>query len=121
MGELLDLELGIRGISLLEVTGEMVFAKTGVARGHHLFAQANSLAVALIDAEVALTGTAQIRFKRPVLLGEKVIARAVVNSGKGQRFVVTVTSSVKDEEVFAGEFMVFAKGSEGEQWDAYSS
>ena len=58
-GELLDLELGKRAISVLETTGEMAFQRSGIVRGHHLFAQANSLAVALADSPVALTGTAR--------------------------------------------------------------
>ncbi|HWJ03937.1 MAG TPA: transcription factor FapR [Verrucomicrobiae bacterium] len=121
VGELLDLELGHQAISLLEISREMVFTKTGVARGHHLFAQANSLAVAVINANVALTGSAQVKFKSPVKLGGKVVAKAVVSGDKGQRFCVTVRSTVEGEEVFHGEFIIFAKGSEEELSDAYSS
>ncbi len=112
VGELLDVELGHQAISLLAITSEMVFAKTKLARGHHLFAQANSLAVAVIDANVALTGTAQVKFRRPVKLGERVVAKAVVVGGKGTRFNVSVSSSVNGEEVMCGEFVIFAKGLE---------
>ncbi|RYD04872.1 hypothetical protein N752_13170 [Desulforamulus aquiferis] len=58
-GELLDIEVGCYGISMLNITPEMAFRKNLVARGHHLFAQANSLAIAIIDAEIALTGSAR--------------------------------------------------------------
>jgi len=109
VGELLDLELGSTALSLLEVTAEMVFKKTGIARGHHLFAQANSLAVAMIDAEVALTGTARVKFKRQVRLGERVVAKAQMIDGSGQRFRVAVRSTVSGEEVFTGKFVIFAK------------
>ncbi len=120
VGELLDVELGHQAISLLEITAEMVFEKTRLARGHHLFAQANSLAVAVIDASVALTGTAQVRFKRPVRLGERVVAKALVTGIKGTRFNVSVHSSVNSEEVFRGEFVIFAKGVEEDVSDAHS-
>ena len=32
-----------------------MFSRTGIARGHHVFAQANSLAVAVINDAIALT------------------------------------------------------------------
>ncbi len=120
VGELLDLELGLRAISVLEVGPEMVLQKARAARGHHLFAQANSLAVAVINAEVALTATAQVKFKRPVGLGEKVVAKAQVTGRKGNRSLVAVHSTVNGEEVFTGRFVIFAKGLEGEFTDAHS-
>lgn len=108
VGELVDIEPGKYGVSILNITDNMSLQKTRVARGHLIFAQANSLAVALIDTEVALTGTAKISFKRPVYRGEKVIARAVITRKKGNKYMVRVTSRVGDEIVFEGKFLVFA-------------
>ena len=42
-------------LSILDITQDHVFERNGIARGHHLFAQANSLAVAVINDELALT------------------------------------------------------------------
>ena len=112
VGELVDLEMGHAGMSILPVTPEMTLSKTQVLRGHHLFAQANSLAVAVIDAEVALTGIARVSFKRPVQCGEKVLAKAVIKIKKGNKYMVKVTSYVKDEVVFLGRFLVFAMSEE---------
>jgi len=108
VGELVELEMGKSAVSLLTVDESMTLVKTGVVRGHYLFAQANSLAVALIDTEVALTGTSKISFKRPVYQGEKVVARAVVSQKKGNKYMVRVSSKVHDELVFQGKFLVFA-------------
>lgn len=113
IGELVDLNLGVSGISLMEVSPEMVLEKTKVARGHYLFAQANSLAVAIIDASSVLTGSARVRFKRPVVLGERVFAKAVVKVRKASSFLVSVQSRVKNELVFKGHFIVVALGEEG--------
>src|SRR5690625_2723470 len=55
IGEIIDLELYKRAISILIIRPEHVFARNKIARGHHLFAQANSLAVAVINDELALT------------------------------------------------------------------
>jgi len=108
IGKLIDLELGRSGVSILEVSEEMTLKRTRVARGDYIFAQANCLAVALIDTEVALTGTARISFRRPVYYGEKVIARAFISRRKENKYVVRVASKVQDETVFQGKFLVFA-------------
>ena len=63
VGELVDLELDKRGISILETTNKMTFGKSKVIRGEIIFAQANSLAIATIDAKIALTGVANIKYK----------------------------------------------------------
>ncbi|MBN6185872.1 transcription factor FapR [Aneurinibacillus sp. BA2021] len=107
VGELLDIELDHSGISLLEVTEEHIFSRTQIARGHHIFAQANSLAVAVIDADVVLTAAARIRYVRPVRLGEKLVAKAVVRETEGDQSKVRVETRVKDELVFSGTFRVF--------------
>ena len=85
IGDIVDLQLDQSGISIFEIREEHVFSRTGIARGHHVFAQANSLAVAVINDEIALTSSADIRFVRSVKLGEKCIAKAHVRSISGRR------------------------------------
>jgi len=106
VGELLDLELGRSGLSVLVITPDMLLAKSKVARGHYLFAQANSLAVAVIDADEVLTGSARVRFKRPVYLHERVVAKATIKVRKGNTYLVSVRSRVGSELVFKGQFVV---------------
>ncbi|MFA9456131.1 transcription factor FapR [Halalkalibacter sp. AB-rgal2] len=107
IGEIVDLQLDQRAISILDVKEEHVFTRTGIARGHHLFAQANSLAVAIINDEMALTAKANIRFSRQVQAGERVIAKASVSGNQRERTIVHVKSYVGDELVFSGEFVMF--------------
>lgn len=107
VGELIDVQVGKQGSSLLTITKDMVFKKNLIARGHHLFAQANSLAVALIDATIALTGNAKVTFKQQVRFGESVLAKANIISGYDNRYKVSVVSTVKDQVVFEGIFTVF--------------
>lgn len=108
VGELVNIDVGRIGNSILTISKEMVFKKNLVARGHHLFAQANSLAVALIDATVALTGNAKVSFRQPVKLGERVVAEARITESRENRHLVSVISTVKDIVVFEGMFTVFA-------------
>ncbi|MCK9524682.1 MAG: transcription factor FapR [Limnochordia bacterium] len=106
VGELIELSLGQQGTSVLMVTDQMVFARNQIVRGHFLFAQGNSLAVALVDSDIVLTKNADVRFYQTVRLGERVVAKASVTSTQGNRYYVSVNSYVHDEIVFSGEFVV---------------
>ncbi|WP_163579794.1 transcription factor FapR [Gracilibacillus saliphilus] len=115
IGEIIDLELDKRAISIMDITAEHVFSRNKIARGHHLFAQANSLAVAVINDELALTTNAEIKFTRQVIQGERVIAKArVIGSEKNNRTVVEVFSYVDNEMVFSGVFEMFRSTQEKE-------
>lgn len=120
IGDVIDLQLDKSGISVFEIREEHVFSRTKIARGHYVFAQANSLAVAVFDAEIALTASADIRFIRPVRLGEKCIAKAYVRtiSGQSGKAKVEVFTYVGDELVFQGNFWVHRVKESGEAHDA---
>ncbi|MEH7234808.1 transcription factor FapR [Bacillus sp. JJ1562] len=108
IGEIIDIELDQSAISIFDVTNEHVFKRNQIARGHHLFAQANSLAVAVINDELALTAKANIRFTRQVKVGERVVAKAkVTGSQEKGRTIVDVNSYVGNELVFSGEFTMY--------------
>jgi acyl-coenzyme A thioesterase PaaI-like protein len=109
IGEIIDMELDKSAISILDIKREHVFKRNKIARGHHLFAQANSLAVAVINDELALTAKANIQFTRSVKENERVVAKAKVlkiEEGSGRTFV-EVNSYVNNELVFKGEFDMF--------------
>jgi len=112
IGEMIDLQLDEQAISVLEIKEEHVFTRTQIARGHYIFAQANSLAVAVMNADVALTATARIRFVRPVRLGEKLVAKALVRSRDGDECKVRVETKVQGETVFTATFRVFRMAEE---------
>lgn len=109
IGEIIDIELDHSAISILDVKKEHVFKRNSIARGHHLFAQANSLAVALINDELALTVKAYIHFTQPVKAGERVVAKAKVRRDKQsrERTFIDVNSYVGQELVFKGEFEMY--------------
>ncbi len=105
-GELLDLELGKSGISLLEITEDMVFEKSKIAKGGYMFSQANSLALALIDAPMAVTGVANVKYKAPVHIGDKLIAKAELKRKRGNKFFVWVKIKNVTKEVFRAKFIL---------------
>ncbi|WP_059170103.1 transcription factor FapR [Bacillus sp. FJAT-27445] len=109
IGDIIDIDLDQSAISILDINKEHVFKRNRIARGHHLFAQANSLAVAVINDELALTAKSSLQFKRSVHEGERVIAKAKVTriDNESGRTLVEVTSYVNNEPVFIGEFDMF--------------
>ena len=58
----------------------MAFERTKIIRGHYIYSLAESLAIAVIDADVALVGVANIKHKTPVYSGNKLLAKAEVKS-----------------------------------------
>ncbi|WP_413365436.1 transcription factor FapR [Lysinibacillus sp. 3P01SB] len=109
IGEIIDIELDKRALSIFDVGEEHVFQRNGIARGHHLFAQANSLAVAVIDDELALTVKSSVAFVKPVKAGDRVVTKAVVRTQQTEknRTIIDVTSTVNNDIVFTGEFEMY--------------
>ena len=106
VGQLWELDLGERAISALDTTMDMIFERTKIVRGHHIFAQANSLAVALVDAPVALTAGANIKFIRPVYPGERLICTAEVRERDKNRVHIEANTTSADKPVFTGMFTI---------------
>ncbi|MFJ7933105.1 transcription factor FapR [Sporosarcina sp. NPDC096371] len=109
IGDIIDIELDKKALSIFDVTKDHVFQRNGITRGHHLFAQANSLAVAVMDDDLALTVKSTIHFLKPVKAGDRVVARAEVKKESllEKRTLVEVVSTVGDETVFTGEFYMY--------------
>lgn len=118
IGEIIDLQLDDRAISILNIQEEHVFSRNKIARGHHLFAQANSLAVALIDDDLALTKNANITFTRQVNIGEQVVAKAhIIDKKLNGTSVIEVESFVKNELVFSGTFYMYRSSNKKEKME----
>jgi len=117
VGQLIDLEIGQNGISMMQVTPEMVLKRTGVARGHYMFAQANSLALAVIDAPAALTGIANIKYKVPVYSGANLVARAEVVRKTDNKYTIWVKTRNNNQEVFRAKFLIVSLPAERKNTD----
>ena len=117
IGDIIDIEPDESAISIFDVKEDHVFRRTRIARGHHLFAQANSLAVAVIHDELALTAKATIRFVRQVKEGERVVAKATGKTANG-RTIVDVNSYVGQELVFSGTFEMYRSNIEKKDGDS---
>lgn len=107
IGDLIQVEPDIEAQSLIEITEDTVFAKTQIARGHILFAQANSLCVALIHNPTVLTQESQVEFIAKVKLNDTVRAKAQAIDKTCKHYIIEVNSYVKDKLVFKGNFKMF--------------
>ncbi len=106
VGDLLDLELNHTGISALKVTNDMVLERSGITRGYYMFAMANSLALAVVDADVALTAVGNVKYKTPVSAGVTLIAKAIVTHHRLNRYYIYVSIKNDNEEVFRAKFII---------------
>ena len=93
----------------------MAFERSGITRSQYIFAQADSLAICIVDAENVVTGIANLKFKRQVRVGEKLVAKGQVISDRGDKFSVLVETRSKGELVFRGKFLVFSLDERGDE------
>ena len=117
VGELIDLEMGASGISMLTVTREMILQKTGVCREQYLFAQANSLALAIIDAPSIQSSVANVKYKIPVYAGSVVVARAEVKRKQDNKYTIWVKIRNNRKEGFRAKFLIASLPEERGQED----
>ena len=107
VGELIDLELGKNGIAILKTTKDMAFNRTKIVRSHYIFSLADSLAISIIDAEVALTGIARLSYKKPVYAGQTLVAKARIARSRGNKYLVSVHVKSDQKDVFTGKLVIF--------------
>lgn len=106
IGDLIDIELGKSGISTLHTTRDMAFDKNKLVRSHYIFSLADSLAMAIIDADVVLTGIARLRYKKPVYAGQLLVAKARIATKKSNKYLVSVHIRSDHVEVFTAKMIM---------------
>jgi hypothetical protein len=109
VGSIVDLEIGVRALSLLTTTPEMGFERTGVLPGQLVYGQAETAALALAEAAGASVELVNVKFKRPVRAGERLVAKAeVLRRRPDGALVVLVVSRAGEEPVCRAKFVVTA-------------
>ncbi len=107
IGEIVELNLGESAISILDTTEQMVFAQSKIVRGHYIYSMAESIAISVIDADVALVGVANIKYKHPVYAGSKLVAKVTIKQKRPfGKHIVWVMIYNKQVEVFRGKFLL---------------
>lgn len=115
-GELVGLEPDKWALSVLFASQEMAYRQTKMVGDYYIYAQAASLAIATIDADMVIAEAARIKLCCPAYIGEKIIARSKVGTHKENKYVVSVHSRIGEREIFVGRFVVAARNAdEGEK------
>jgi acyl-coenzyme A thioesterase PaaI-like protein len=111
IGDLVELELDKYAESFLKTTKEMILQGTSIIRGHYIFAQANSLAVATINSDIVLTGKAVAEYLRPAYVGDILRAKSNLKDieRENDKYLIEVNTYKNDSKVFEGEFVMFAR------------
>lgn len=105
-GEPLDLGDGSASVAFTALP-EMAADDRGLVHGGFVFGLADYAAMlAVNDPNVAL-GSADVRFLKPVVVGERLVARAVVEETDGRKRRVRVEALRGEELVMAGSFSCF--------------
>ncbi|MDI9388097.1 MAG: transcription factor FapR [Synergistota bacterium] len=113
VGDLLELEPNRWALSVLDTRREMAFRDTDIVWDHYIYAQASSIAIAVVEADFVLVDSMRGEFKGHARVGDSLVARAKVGVHKEDKYIVSVRTKVGDREVFVGRFIaaVMEKGS----------
>lgn len=105
VGDLIDLTEGQQALSMLQTTSDMVDG-SGYVDPQYLYAQANSLAKAVIGVPVATAGVGNIKHKKPVTAGVNLVAKAEVIRRTAGKYYIWVFIKDKVKEVFRAKFIM---------------
>lgn len=105
VGDLLELEPNRWALSILETRRDMAFRETNMICDHYIYAQASSIAIAVIEADMVLVESVRGEYKGHAMIGDSLVARAKVGVHKDNKYIVSVRTKVGEEEIFVGRFI----------------
>ena len=80
---------------------------SGLVHGGFVFSLADYAAMIAVNHPNVVLGAANVKFLKPVVVADVVLATATVHEEKGKKRVVAVQVVRQDEPVFEGEFICF--------------
>jgi len=91
----------------METSDEMIVDDLGLVHGGFIFGLADHAAMIAVNHPNVVLGAAEVKFFKPVKVGEKVMAEARVEDSSGKKKIVAVTVKRGEETVFVGTFTCF--------------
>lgn len=105
-GEIIDLAVGQLGISMLEITDDMIYAKTDTIKDTYVFSMTATLAMAIVDAPKVVLRSSTLECMKPIENKDRLIAKAEIHKKyEKKHFVKVVVNSRNHEQVFKGDFI----------------
>jgi len=86
----------------------MVVDASGLVHGGFVFSLADYAAMIAVNHPNTVLGSADVRFLKPVRVGERLLAEAKVEQRIEKKILVRVSVRREDDEVFSGLFTCFA-------------
>ena len=81
--------------------------RSGLVHGGFIFGLGDYAAMLAVNHPNVVLGAANVKFTKPIKVGETVVAEATVVREKGKKRDVSVTISRDADEVFQGDFTCF--------------
>ena len=106
-GTVRELRTDFSRVELLTVQC-MAADASGLVHGGFVFSLADYAAMIAVNHPNTVLGSADVRFVKPVRVGERLIAEAKVEQRIEKKILVRVSMRRKDDEVFNGIFTCFA-------------
>jgi acyl-coenzyme A thioesterase PaaI-like protein len=91
----------------LKAIEEMAADGSGLVHGGFIFGLADYAAMLAVNHPNVVLGAAEVKFLKPVRIGESIIAEATVGEAKGKKNRVEVTVKRDRDTVFSGVFICF--------------
>ena len=105
VGDLLELEPNKWALSVLETRREMAFRKTDMVWDHYIYAQASSIAIAVVEADLVIVDSMRGEYKGHARVGDSLVARAKVGVQKDGKYIGSVRTKVGEKESFVGRLI----------------
>jgi uncharacterized protein (TIGR00369 family) len=94
-----------KAIVKLKTDERMVADEYGLIHGGFIFSLADYASMLAVNEETVVLAKAEVKFLKPVKLGDEVVATAEVKGIEGKKRFVSVEVKRGDEVVFTGEFL----------------
>ncbi len=94
-----------KAIVKLKTDERMVADEYGLIHGGFIFSLADYASMLAVNEETVVLAKAEVKFLKPVKLGDEVVAIAEVKGTEGKKRFVSVEVKRGDEVVFTGEFL----------------
>jgi acyl-coenzyme A thioesterase PaaI-like protein len=105
-GEPLEIAEGSAAVAWTALP-EMAADERGLVHGGFVFGLADYAAMLAVNHPNVVLGSAEVRFLKPVTVGERLVARAEVEETDGRKSRVRVEVRRGEEEVMSGSFSCF--------------
>jgi len=105
-GEVINLKENFAEV-VLKTTPLMVADSYGLIHGGFIFSAADFAAMAAVNHKNVVLGSSEVKFLKPVKLGDIVNFIAKTVKIEGKKHYVEVEAFVKDTKVFEGKFLTF--------------